>query len=109
MAWFHLFLEVFGRESPAGSDFGIASGSGGRVVEEDSFKKRNFSIISQKENILFLCLAWIEATAVATADDTALIIDCWREEFIIVELAVISLKWKTASRNLAAFVSQDGF
>ncbi len=87
---------------------GEASRSGGEVIEGESLKSRDFSIISRRESILFSCLAWIEATAVATADDTALVIDCWREESMILELAVISSKRETASGNLSASVSQDG-
>ena len=101
-------MEAFGRESPAGSDFGVAFGLGGGVAEGDSFKRRDFSIISRRERIWFSCLAWIEATAVATADDTALVIDCWREESMILELAVISSKREIASGNLSVSVSQDG-
>ena len=91
-----------------GGDFGVASRSEGGVEEGDSLKKRDFSIISRRESISVSCLAWIEATAVATADATALVIDCWREESMILDLAVISSKRETASGNLSAFVSQEG-
>ena len=43
----------------------------------------------------------------ATADETALVIDCWREESMILELAVISSKRETASGNLSMSVSQE--
>ena len=101
-------MEAFGRESPAGSDFGVASGSGGGVAEGDSLKRSDFSIISRRESISLLCLVWIEATVVKTADATALVIDCWREESMILELAVISLKRETASGNLSISMSQEG-
>ena len=101
-------MEAFGRESPAGSDFGVASGSGKGVADWESLKRRDFSIISQRESILLSCLPWIEVMAVATADDTALVIDCGRKESMILKLAVISSKRETASENLSAFVSQEG-
>lgn len=48
------------------------------------------------------------ATAVVTADAIALVIDCWREESMILELAVISSNRETASGNLSVSVSQKG-
>ena len=43
----------------------------------------------------------------ATADATALIIDCWKEESIISELAVIFSKRETIAGNMSASVSQE--
>ena len=43
----------------------------------------------------------------ATVDATALVINCWREESMILELAVISLKRETAAGNLSTSVSQE--
>lgn len=100
-------MEAFGRESPPGSVFGVVSGLGGGVAEEDSLKSRDFSIISRRESISLSCLVWIKATVVATADATALVIDYWREESMISELAVISLKRETVAGNLSASVSQE--
>lgn len=96
----------FWQGSLKGSDFGVASGLGGGVEEGDSFKRRNFSIIILSESISLLCLAWIKAMAVKTTDATVLIIDCWREESMILELAMISSKRETVSGNLSASVSQ---
>ena len=100
-------MEAFDKESLPGKAFEVASGSGGGVAEKDPLKSKNFSIISQKEDISLSCLAWIEATAVATAYATALIIDYWREESMIWELALIFLKWKTVAGNLSTSVSQQ--
>lgn len=68
-------MEAFGRESPPGRAFGVMSELGQRVAKRNSFRSREFSIISRRESILLLCLAWIEATVVATVDATALVID----------------------------------
>lgn len=92
-------MKAFGKELTARSDFGIASGSGSRVEEGDSFKRRNFSIISQRESISLSCLAWIEATAVESTDVTLLVINCGREESMILKLVVISSKRKTEVRE----------
>lgn len=73
------FCCSFQWKSPPESAFGIASESRGRVAEKDSFRSRNFSIISYKNSFSFLCLAWIPAIAVATADVIALVIDCWKK------------------------------
>ena len=40
-----------------------------------------------------------------TVDVIVLIINCWREEFLVYNLAMISSKQATASENLFAFVS----
>lgn len=87
--------------------FRIASGSGDGVLEEDSFKSKNFSIISRRESISSLCLAWIAVTAVATADDTTLVIDGWREASMTWELAIISSKRETVAENLSRSMSQE--
>lgn len=96
----------FGRGSAPGCTLGAASGLGGGVAERKSFKSRNFLIISCRENILLLCLAWIEVTVIAIADVIALAIDCWRKESIVQEAAMISAKQATASGNLFMFVNQ---
>lgn len=67
---------VFGRESPPRSDFGVALGLRGEVIEEDSLKSKDFLIISYRDIISFSCLAWIATTAMATTNVTALVIDC---------------------------------
>ena len=48
-------------------------------------------------------------TAVATVDETAFVIDCWKEKSMTWELAMISLKRETAARNLSMFGSQKGY
>lgn len=107
MTWFHLFVKGFGKESVPGIAFGAALELGGRVEKGDSFKRRDFLIISQRKSISLSCLAWIEATVVETADVTILVIDYWREKSMILKLTMISLKQKTISGNLSAFVSQE--
>lgn len=67
---------VFGRKSALRCALGIASGLGDGVAKGDSLKSRDFLIISRRDNILPLCLAWIAAMVVATADVTAFVIDC---------------------------------
>lgn len=69
-------MEVFGRESLSKRAFGIASELGERVAKKNSLKNKDFLIISQRESISILCLAWIEATAAATANVTTLVINC---------------------------------
>lgn len=71
---------VFGRELASRCALEVAPASGGEVVERDFLKSRDFSIISHRESISSLCLVWIAAIAVATADVTAFVIDCWRKE-----------------------------
>lgn len=73
---------VFGRELVPRCVFEIASELERRVVEEEFFKSRNFLIISCRESISLLYLAEIAATTVTTADVTAFVIDCWKEESI---------------------------
>lgn len=90
-----------------GSDFGVVSGSEGRAKEGDFFKRREFSIIFQRESILLLYLTWIKATAVEIVDVIALVIDCWRKKSMILELAVIFLKRETVLENLSASISQE--
>lgn len=67
---------VFGRESPQKSAFDIVLGLRRKVVEGNSFKSRDFSIIFYRDSISFSYLVWIAAMAVATADVTTLVIDC---------------------------------
>lgn len=55
---------------------GVPLGSGGGVAEKESLKNRDFSIISHKESISLLCLAWIVAIVVAITDVTTLVINC---------------------------------
>lgn len=97
----------FGRELAPGCVLGVALGSEGGVAEGDSLKSRDFSLISCRESILRLCLAWISATAVVTTDVITLVIDCWKEKSMIWELATISLKQETVVENLSTFVSQE--
>ena len=101
-------MNAFGRELPEESDLKVASESEKGVAEGDSIKSRDFLIIFRKESILLLCLAWIEATAIVTVDAIALVIDCWREKSMILELAVISSNCGTALGNLSVSMSQKG-
>lgn len=71
---------VFGKGSVPGCALGVASRSGGGVIERDSLKSRDFLIIFRRENLSSSCLAWIAAMAVITADVIALIIDYCRQE-----------------------------
>ena len=52
------------------------SGSGGGVDEEKYLKRRDFSIISYKENISLLYLVCIAVTAVVMAKVTMLVMNC---------------------------------
>lgn len=97
----------FGGESAVGSDLGETSRSGGGLAEEDSLKRRDFSIISRRESISFLYLAWIAAIAMATAEVTTLVMNYLKAESMIWELAVISSKQTTALGNLSVSVSQE--
>lgn len=54
-----------------------------------------------------MCLAWMEASVVAIADATTLIIKCWREESMTWELALIYLKRETAAGSLSVSMSQE--
>lgn len=69
-------METLSRESLIRSDFEVVLGLGDRAKEGDSFKKRDFSIIFQRESILLLYLTWVKATAVEIIDAIALVIDC---------------------------------
>lgn len=73
----------FDRKLEVGYTLGETSRLGKGVKKGDSLKSRDFSIMSRRESISASCLAWIAATAVAIADLTAPVIDCWREESII--------------------------
>lgn len=78
----------------------------GEIAKKESRKNKDFFIISRKESILSMCLVKMAATAIATVDITALVIDCWIEKSITWDLVVISLKQATDSRNLSISVSQ---
>lgn len=73
---------IFGRKLAPRCALKIASELRKEVAKRDSLKSRNFSIISHRESILPLYLAWIVAITMATIDITRLIINYWREEFI---------------------------
>ena len=75
-AWFHRFVVIFGMELLPEYVFSVAFWSNIEVAEEDFFTSRNFSIIFHRKSILLSFLAWIVATAVATADITTLVINC---------------------------------
>ena len=66
----------FGRKSEVEYTLEKMLGLRKGVAERDSLKSRDFSIISRRESILALCLAWIVAMAVATTNITTFIMDC---------------------------------
>lgn len=68
----------FDRESAPGCVLRITSGLEGGFVGEDFPKSRDFLIIPCTESILLLCLVWIVAIAMATADVNALVMDYWK-------------------------------
>lgn len=85
-------MQVFGRESLSGNVFKAVSGFGNKFAKMEFVKSKDFLIIFRRANILLLCLVQIVAMAVAIADKTVFVIDCWREESITRELVVISSK-----------------
>lgn len=67
---------VFDRELASRCALRVATGLGGGIGEGDSFRSKDFLIISCEANISSLCFACIASTTATTADITALVIDC---------------------------------
>lgn len=73
---------VFGRKLVPRCALRIATRLEGKIAEKDSFKSKEFLIISRKTSIFSLCFACIVSIAAITANVTALAIDCLIAEFM---------------------------